>query len=147
MRSLRNFVRCSQQGPGVGLLPCLRTRRLRHRRLDRERSRIPTFHLYWSDEPISLPCQGFDEARTGGRVPQHIPNLVHRRVQAVIEIDKGTFRPQALADLGTGDQLPGLLQQHDENVEGLPLQRHTPSLFTQLTRLWICLEGSESEES
>jgi len=64
----------------------------------------------------------------------------------VIEVDKSTIGPKALVNLSTRDHEPGLLEQHDQDVERLALQGHTTTLLAEFSGLLISLEYSEAED-
>ena len=64
----------------------------------------------------------------------------------MVEVDKCTVWPKALANLSPRNQVSGLLQQHDQDIERLPLQRHTATLLAELSGALICFENAEAEE-
>jgi hypothetical protein len=49
--------------------------------------------------------------------------------------------------LSSRDDLSRLLQQHDQDVEGLPLELHAASLLAQFAGGRISFEDAESEEA
>src|SRR5690349_19187947 len=54
------------------------------------------FRLYRSEKTVSPPCQGLDKSRIGGRIAQRLTDLVHQRVEAVVEVHEGVRRPETL---------------------------------------------------
>ncbi len=74
------------------------------------------------DEAVSPPGQGFDEARARCGIAQRLADLVHRGIQAVIEIDKGVGRPDLFAQLIARDHFTGILEQRREDLKRLLLK-------------------------
>jgi len=74
-------------------------------------------------EAVSATGQGFDETRTRCRIAERFANLVHRSIQTVIEIDEGVGAPDGLAEAFACNDLSGVLQQCNENLEGCSWRR------------------------
>ena len=58
-------------------------------------------------------------------------------MEAVVEINKGIFRPQAFAKLFAGNHLAGLFEQDRENLERLLLQPDLPAVLVKLASAQI----------
>jgi hypothetical protein len=63
------------------------------------------------NEPVSLPRHSFDKPRVSRFVSKHLPDLLDRGIQAVIELDEGVVRPEALLQLLPRPELRGPFQQ------------------------------------
>ena len=63
------------------------------------------------DEAVPSTGSGFYEPRDLGRIAQRVTQTLHRRVQAVLEVDERIRRPKPLAQLFARDQFAGALQQ------------------------------------
>ena len=79
----------------------------------------PVDHLYRRDETVSQSWKGFDVARREGRIAKGSANFLHRRVQAVLKIDKCLRRPELFAKHFAADDVTGAVQQQIEDLEGL----------------------------
>src|SRR4051794_23998280 len=128
MRGLRNFVGTSQErlrhaGTEIHRRSWDRIRsgcrRAGGTRFDRLRSVRSIIELNWRYKAISATGESFDKTRTRGRISKHVPDLVHRRVQAMVKINESTLGPKTLPNLSSGDELSRLLQQHEQNIERL----------------------------
>ena len=93
-----------------------RRRMSRRSRTTGDRHGLPP---YSSDESISPARHGFDVSWIVGRVAQGTSQLIQRRVQAVLEIDEGTFLPDLLAQLLVGNHLARMRQQAQQNLQWL----------------------------
>src|SRR5271166_2950806 len=107
---------------------------------------VLAFHLNGGDESISPARQSFDEARTGGGIPEHVADLVYGGVKAVIIVNERVVGPQALANRRTRHDLAWLLEEHHQDVEWLPLQRHAAALLAQFSGLQVSLKDPEAEQ-
>ena len=70
-----------------------------------------------SDEPVTTPREGLDVTGGLGRVAQRLPQLPHRRVEAVVEVDERVRRPELLPQLLSGHHLARALQEQGQQVE------------------------------
>jgi hypothetical protein len=53
-------------------------------------------------------------------------------VDAVIELDDGVVRPERLADLVAQHHLTGMVQQHEQDAEGLLVKADPDTVLAQL---------------
>ena len=74
-----------------------------------------------SDKAVSPPRQGFHVTRAGGGVSQCFTDLVHSRIQAVIEIDERIGGPELLAKVLPRDHLRGTFQEKRQHLKWLLL--------------------------
>src|SRR5579864_6072151 len=100
--------------------------------------------LHIGHKAVTSACQGLDEARAAGGIAQHFAQLVHSRVQAVIEIHESIGRPKTLPQFLTGDYGPSTFQQESQHCKRLLLQAQLAVLFAQLPRSQISFEDAEA---
>jgi hypothetical protein len=76
-----------------------------HRSVTRSRVGIRRQRIEFqlAQEPIAASTDGLNKRWFVGRVSQRIPELAYGHCQAMVEIDKGIFRPEALAKFFTSD--------------------------------------------
>src|SRR6202012_5340788 len=75
-----------------------------------------------SDEAIALAGDGLEEARVFGIVAQGLADLADGGVDAVLGVDEDLGVPEALGDLGAGDEAAFGGGEEDEELERLALQ-------------------------
>ena len=80
--------------------------------------------LHRRDESVSAPRQGLDVPRTRRRISQGLPQFVHGRVQAVVEVHEGVGRPQFLAHLLACDHVAGTLSSNASTWNGCSCSRN-----------------------
>ena len=76
-------------------------------------------------------------------VAESRPELLDRRIETKLRIDKRVRPPELLLQLLPRHQLPWARQKHRQNVEGLFLKTNFPTLDTKLARLQIELKGPD----
>jgi hypothetical protein len=86
------------------------------------------------DETVTAFWDGFHEARILGRVPESLSQLHHTIIEAVIEVDKGVARPQAVAQFVAGNYLTWLFEEHGQNLEGLFGKPDAKAILTKFAR-------------
>ena len=101
--------------------------------------------LYRRQELVAPSRQRLHEPRIRCGIPQRLPDLVDRCVQAVFEVNVGVG-PDLFVKLLPGDHAPGLLKQQRQDLKRLLLQPHPPAVLAQLPRLEIHLEDAEAED-
>lgn len=74
-----------------------------------------------------------------------LPNLPHSRVDAVIDITKNAFAPDAVQDFLARDQLPGTLQKQQQEFHRNALNRHGPAGAAQFESASIHLEAFKTK--
>jgi hypothetical protein len=79
-------------------------------------------------EPVSAPRKGFNVTRRVGIIVKRIPNFSDGYAQAVIELNKRVFRPEALPDFLPGDDLSGPLYEHYEQSIRKVLDLHAGAI-------------------
>jgi hypothetical protein len=93
--------------------------------LDRWCRSIRSHNCDRGDEPVSASRNGFNVARRVGIIVKRVPHFSDGYAQAVIELNKGVFRPQALPNFFPSDNLSGPLDQHYEEPVREILNFHT----------------------
>ena len=100
---------------------------------------------------ISRACTGPSSTRIGklSREPtgSDTADLVHGRIQAVVEVDKGVGRPEQVAQLFAGDHGAGAFEKYGEHLEGLPLQAEFDAVFAQFARTEIEFKDAEARDA
>src|SRR6266581_7318690 len=86
------------------------------------------------DETIAPPRDGLDEAGLLRIVPQDLPDLANRAVDAVVAIEVDALSPNPLDDLLPADQLSPLLRQEQQHLHGDSLQLERVAGAAQLVR-------------
>ena len=86
------------------------------------------------DESIADARDGFDEAGLGGGVADGPAKFLDRGVEAVLEVDKGTVRPELSAQFVAGDDLAGADEQEEENLKGLAMEFEAAAEFVKGAR-------------
>ena len=97
------------------------------------------------DKPVPAARHGFNEARGLGVVAQRGAQPLHGRVEAVLEVHECPRGPQAFPNAVAGDDMPGLLEEQLEDLEGLILQADAAGSRLQLTCIGVQFEGSEAD--
>jgi hypothetical protein len=100
-----------------------------------------------SYESIAAARHGFDVSRILGRIAQSASQLIHRGVEAVLEIDERPFLPDPLTQLVVCNHIPGMRQQGQQDLKRLAGQTNTYSALEQLPRWNIHFKGSEGQPS
>lgn len=103
------------------------------------------FALYLADEPISALGQRFNVAGHVGFVAERLAKFLDGGVETVVEINKCVGGPQALTQFVARHQLPALLQQDLEDLDGLALQPQPDAISAQLPAMRIEFERAETE--
>ena len=108
------------------------------------RFRLP---LHFADKTISAAGQSFNEAGIAGRVAQRFSDLVHRRVQAVIEVNEGVSRPELFAEFLASHDSAGAFQQNSEHCERLFLDSEACAVLAKFARDQVRLKHTEARNS
>ena len=98
-------------------------------------------------DPIADLRYRFEKTRRACRIPQRLTDLLHGRVETLVELDELVLRPKAFLQLLAGHDLPWFFQEGFEDAVGLVLKSYLDSPFAQLTRTEVCLEHAESDDS
>lgn len=98
-----------------------------------------------SNEAVSSAGQCLDVAGIARGFAERFPQLLNRRVDAVIELDHGIVRPQLQPDFLAQDHLTGMVEQHHQDLEGLLADPDFDSVLTQFTGTGIGFERAEAD--
>ena len=98
-----------------------------------------------TDKAVSAASDGLDVAGIVGRVTEDPPELVHGSVETVLEIDKGAFAPDLIAELFACDYIPGMSEEEKEDLKGLAGQADASATFEQLFCGDIYFKWSEGQ--
>jgi len=92
--------------------------------MGRNRQRYAQFGraIHWRNKFVAPPRYGFDESRLFGGIAEGFSQPVHRRIEAMLEIDKGVARPEPAMQLLPTDQVSRLFQQNGQDLKRLALQ-------------------------
>ena len=99
------------------------------------------------DEAVAPPRQGLDIDRLFRRFTQCVAQSFDSRIDAVIELDDGVVRPEPLPDVLAQHHLARVIEQHEQDLEGLVLKANADSVFAQFGRSNVQLEGSKTQKS
>jgi len=100
--------------------------------------------LHRIDKSVAAARHCFDIARLFSRFPEDIAQSPDRRIDAVVEFDHGLIRPKPIAYLLSQDDLTGVFQQQEQELEGLLAQTKTDTMLAQFAGPNIQIEGSET---
>jgi hypothetical protein len=92
---------CRSQSRYLGDLSFRKRLRGRQRSFAHGTLRIRAFQV--AHEPVTAPPYGLNEQRFFGGVSQRIPQLAYGYCEAMVEIDKGILRPEAIAKFFPSD--------------------------------------------
>jgi hypothetical protein len=98
------------------------------------------------DKPIAAARQGFDEARSLGRVAEDFADLVDGGIQVVIDVDKGVG-PEALLQFLAREDISGTPQQDGQKLKGLAAKFQLHSGLAQLAGAQVDFVVGEPQES
>ncbi len=101
--------------------------------------------IQYSYEAVSAPRHCFDIPGTVGCIVQASSELIYGRVQAMLEIDKGPLLPDSLMQLLVRNHVACMIQQNQQNLNGLAGQTDTDATLQQLPRWNIDFEGPEGQ--
>ena len=99
--------------------------------------------LHRRDEPVTTLGQRLDETRVFRGIAEGLAELVHRFVEAVIEIDPGVRRPEPLPQLLAQHDLTVSLEKHLQDSEGLVLESDLHATLAHLARAQVYVKHAE----
>jgi len=76
------------------------------------------------DPSVSAARNRFEEPRVLRVVTEHCTQALDRGIQAVLEIDKGSVRPELASQFFAFNDLSRTFEQHSQDLQRLPVQRH-----------------------
>jgi hypothetical protein len=92
------------------------------------------------DKPVASALNRLYEPWLLGIVPQGLPYLPNRPIDAVVGIEKGVFAPDSFGNLFAGYKLAPALNQAEQDLGGDPFQPQRPAPSLQLQRMGVELE-------
>jgi hypothetical protein len=98
-----------------------------------------------ADEAVASARKRLYVAGFVRRFTQRVPQPLHGRVDAVVELDYGVVGPELVADLLAQNYLAGAFKEHPEDLKGLVLKPDADTVFAQLSRTDIQLKWAESD--
>lgn len=87
--------------------------------------------------------ESFNETRGLSRIVQHLPQALHRRIDAMLKIDEGVGRPELLPQFLTPHNPPGMFDQHAKYAERLLAEPKLDTVPAHFSTRGIHLEGSK----
>jgi hypothetical protein len=84
--------------------------------------------------------------RTLGRIPECLPQLIDRGVEAVVEVDECIRRPDLRAELFPSDDLPRSSQQYLQDKKRLFLQLDPRALLAKFARAQVDLKNPKAQQ-
>jgi hypothetical protein len=98
--------------------------------------------------PDAAPeANSFDIPGVLSGVSKGPPQLVHRRIEAVLEVDEGAILPDLRSQMLAGDHLARGLEQLHQDFEGLTGQPDANAALEQLTGGGVDLKGPETQSA
>jgi hypothetical protein len=98
-----------------------------------QRRNVVSNWFYGSNKPIPLLRQRLDIARSLDIIIQRLSQLLDRRVQRVLKIDKRILRPQPIAQLLAGNEFAGLFKKDRQNFDWLAVKVDAIPVLTQFS--------------
>jgi hypothetical protein len=95
-------------------------------------------------ETVTAARDGLDEPWIFSRVPERLPQLCNRSIQAALELDKRVFRPERGTKSLARHHLAGAREQQTKNTVGLVLQLDPNAALPQFRSLSIQFEAAET---
>jgi len=100
-----------------------------------------------SNEAITASRYGLDKTGAIGGVPKDFSQAHHRIVNTMVEVNEGIALPESIPQLLPGDDLPGSLQEHSQNLERLFGKLDAKAAFAKFGTLEIHLEDAKPNDS
>ena len=98
------------------------------------------------DKAISSSRKGLNVPGARCGIAQNLPNLIYRRIQAMVEIDEGVGGPKFLPQVIPRDDFTSPLQQNREHLPGLALQTQFHAILAQFSGVKVKFEDAEPDE-
>ena len=111
--------------------------------LDRARLRFGLF-LDGPDKPVAPTRDRLDKEGFLGRVTQSFAKLANCAVEAIVGVDEGIGRPEALLQFLAGDNLAFPFQEQQQYLEWLILHADAMSLPAKFARTGIDLKSAKA---
>ena len=83
------------------------------------------------DKSVAFAGQRLDEARLFYRIRQRFPEMIDDLVQAAIEVDEGIRLPQPARQFFAGEEFACVLEQRQQQLEGLIAERCSTPVMAQ----------------
>ena len=87
-----------------------------------------------SDKPVAAPRQSLDKSRVVSRVVESLTEPFDGRVQAMFKVDEGVGGPEFPVKLFARNQLTGVFQKTDQNLDRLPFKPDFAALLLEFAR-------------
>jgi len=99
--------------------------------------------FHWRDEPVAQPRPRLDIPRTLRPIPKHAAQLVHRRVQAMVECHIGIW-PKPCAKRLPPDHLSCVFDQRLQDLKGFFFQLDAHPMLANLAQFERNFERAEA---
>jgi hypothetical protein len=100
--------------------------------------------FYRRNESIAASRKRLDITRSLGVIAQGFAQTLHRVVDAFIEFDEGIRGPEALLKLFFRNELPGFLEENQQDSKRLVLEIDAHAVLAHFAGAWVDLEDPES---
>jgi hypothetical protein len=97
------------------------------------------------EKSISAPGQRFDETRRIRIVSKSLAYSPDAKIQTQIEVYESLIAPDLLVNLVPGNDLPALLCEQAEHLEGLRRQFYRIAILPQFAVLQVDFEGTKAQ--
>jgi hypothetical protein len=98
-----------------------------------------------SKEAVATASNSFHKTRTLGGIAERVADFVDCFVQSVVEVHEGVCGPELFLKFLACDYLAGVLEQHNQDAEGLFLEPDSEPVLAQFASAKIQFENSEKE--
>ena len=99
-----------------------------------------------NEKPIATTRDRFEISRSIGIVGQRSADLADAEVETLIEVDDQAIGPDRLADVLSGDQLPGMAGEQRQHGDRLRPQFQADAGFTELALSQIEFKDPEAQD-
>jgi hypothetical protein len=99
----------------------------------------------WGDKPVTAPRQRFNKTRIIRRVVESLPEPLDGCVQSMFKIHEGVGLPELPVKLFARNQLSGVFEKTDQDLDRLPFQADFSALLLEFSRTQIKLEDPEPD--
>jgi hypothetical protein len=99
------------------------------------------------DKPVTAARESFYKSRVVGRVAKSLTKSFYSCVKAVFKINEGISGPEFPVKLLARNQLTGVFEETDQNLDRLPFQADFATLLLEFTRAQIEFEDPEPDQA
>jgi hypothetical protein len=104
-------------------------------------------HVYGGQKTVAAASESLNKAGIFSGITDGVAQTLDGGVQAVVEIHKCINRPEPAAQFFPGNDFPGMLEEHGQDLERLLLESHLDAVPAELTGTEIHFEDAEADDA